>query len=227
MLAGSRHRTIVSVTSSYWPLASLQLRTPRLELRWPTLRDLDALAGLAAEGMHDPDVQPFAVAWTDAAPADRARSTLQYHWRQWGAWQPWDWTLDLVVDETGVIVGTQGLGGRDFAVRREVSTGSWLGREYQGRGIGTEMRAAVLYLAFECLGAEYATSGAYENNPASLAVSRKLGYVDDGIERHLVRGKPAVLRRLRLDRAAWQAQPSPPVRIEGLAACLSCFGLTQ
>ena len=198
-------RTIIGVTSPHWPLTGLRLRTRRLELRWPTLADLDALAGLAAEGVHDPDVQPFAVAWTDVESAERARSTLQYHWRQWASWQPEDWTLDLVTDLDGVIVGTQGLSGHDFAARREVSTGSWIGRQYQGQGIGTEMRAAVLYLAFEGLGAEYATSGAYENNAASLAVSRKLGYADDGIERHIVRDKPMVLRRLRLDRATWQA----------------------
>ena len=40
----------------------------------------------------------------------------------------------------GVVVGTQGIGGRDFAVLREVHTGSWLGRRYQGQGIGTQMR---------------------------------------------------------------------------------------
>lgn len=219
-------RTIDIVISPYWPLSGLRLTTQRLELRWPTLRDLDALADLAAEGVHDPDVQPFTVAWTDAGPADRARGTLQYHWRQWGSWTPSHWTLDLVVDQGGVIVGTQGLRGRDFAIRREVGTGSWVGRNYQGRGIGTEMRAAVLYLAFEGLGAESATSGAYQDNAASLAVSRKLGYCDDGIERHVVRGTPTVLRRFRLDRAAWRAQHVPAVELEGLAACLPCFGIT-
>ena len=88
-------------------------------------------------------------------------------------------------------------------------------------------RSAVLWLAFECLAAESATSGAYEHNTASLAVSRKLGYRDDGIERHVVRGVPTVLRRLRMDRATWRARAWPPVEVEGLAPCLPCFGLTQ
>jgi RimJ/RimL family protein N-acetyltransferase len=65
----------------------------------------------------------------------------------------------------------QGLGGRDFAVLREVHTGSWLGRRYQGHGIGTQMRAAVLHLAFEGLGAQHAAFGAFEHNAASLGVS--------------------------------------------------------
>jgi hypothetical protein len=65
--------------SSWWPLADLRLQTPALELRWPSLDDLDALAGLVAAGVHDPEVQPFMVAWTDAprrnAPAARCNIT--------------------------------------------------------------------------------------------------------------------------------------------------------
>src|SRR5260370_31212693 len=124
---------------------------------------------------------------------------MQYHWSCLGSWSPAAWTLNLVAIAGGVVVGTQGIGARDFAVMREVSTGSWVGRRYQGQGIGTRMRAAVLTLAFDGLGAEFATSGAFEDNAASLAVSRKLGYRDDGLERRLIRGKPANLRRLRRD----------------------------
>ena len=68
------------VNGSRWPMAGLRLRTPALELRWPSLGDLDALADLAAVGVHDPDVQPFTVPWTDVPPDERARSTMQYHW---------------------------------------------------------------------------------------------------------------------------------------------------
>ena len=46
--------TIAAMVSSRWPLAGLRLQTLELELRWPSLDDLDALAGLAAAGVHDP-----------------------------------------------------------------------------------------------------------------------------------------------------------------------------
>jgi RimJ/RimL family protein N-acetyltransferase len=206
-------------------MAGLRLRTPALELRWPSLGDLDALADLAATGVHDPDVQPFTVPWTDAPPDERARSTMQYHWSLWASWTPSDWTLELAVIRDGEVAGTQGIKGRDFAVLREVNTGSWLGRRFQGQGIGTQMRAAVLNLAFAGLGAQHAVSGAFEDNAASLGVSRRLGYRDDGIERQVVRGHPAVLRRLRLTRADWQAAHSVPVEIHGLEPCLPFFGL--
>ena len=86
------------------------------------------------------------------------------------------WRLDLLVWEHGALVGTQGIGAKRFAEKRVASTGSWLGRAAQGRGIGTEMRAAVLELAFRGLGAAAATSGWLEGNAASGRVSEKLGY---------------------------------------------------
>jgi RimJ/RimL family protein N-acetyltransferase len=213
------------MTLTHWPVSGLRLRTPRLELRLPTLAELDELAGLAAEGIHPPEVQPFGVAWTDVPPGERARSVIQFHLSQWGAWSPADWSLNLVADLGGVIVGTQGVSGRDFAVLREVSTGSWLGQRYQGQGLGTEMRAAVLYLAFAGLGAEFATSSAFTDNASSLGVSRKLGYLPDGIQRQVNRGRPALLQLLRMDRAGWEARQRVPVEITGLAACLPSFGL--
>lgn len=209
----------------YWPLAALRLRTPALELRWPTPADLEALAALAADGVHEPGRQPFLAPWTDAPPTERARSALQFHWRQWAGWRPTDWSLGLVVLRDGVVVGTQGMEGKDFAVRREVSSGSWVGLRYHGQGIGTQMRAAILHLAFEGLGADQATSGAFADNAASMAVSRKLGYAHDGIDRHVAGGQVVVTRRFRLDRERWLAHRQIPVEISGLEACVSEFGL--
>jgi RimJ/RimL family protein N-acetyltransferase len=215
----------MSGMTQWWPLAGLRLTTPRLELRVPTDDDLEDLATLAAAGVHDPEVQPFSFPWTDAAPADRARSTLQYNWSRRADWQPAKWELALVVVLDGAVVGTQSILAADFAVLREVATGSWLGQAHQGRGIGTEMRAAVLHLAFAGLGADWATSGAFTDNLASQGVSRKLGYADDGIERLVRRGEAATILRLRLDRATWLAKHTVPVTISGLEACLAMFGL--
>jgi RimJ/RimL family protein N-acetyltransferase len=210
--------------ADHWPLYDLRLRTPRLELRLPSPDDLGALADLAADGVHDRGVQPFVVAWTDAEPAVRARSVLQWHWGLLGRWSPDDWSLQLVVLADGVLIGTQELGAAKFATLREVGSGSWLGRAYQRRGYGTEMRAAILHLAFAGLGAECATTEAFEDNIASYRVSRRLGYVDDGVERHVVRDRPVLGRRLRLDREGWAAARTVPVTIEGLEPCRTMFG---
>lgn len=214
-----------AMDTDLWPLAGLRLRTPRLELRLPSEPDLAALARLAAAGVHDPAFQPFEVEWTDAPAPEVSRSVLQHHWRQLADWSSARWTLPLAVVRDELVVGIQSVSGHDFAALREVSTGSWLGLEHQGQGTGTEMRAAALHLAFAGLGAVSAVSGAYTDNKASRAVSRKLGYADDGIERHVRRGQPATLQRLRLDRRTWQAYRSVQVTIEGLEPCMPMFGI--
>ncbi|MFC9328778.1 GNAT family N-acetyltransferase [Kitasatospora sp. NPDC057015] len=209
----------------HWPLLGLRLTTRRLELRLPGDEELAELADLAAEGVHAPDRMPFLVPWTDLPPAERARSVVQHHWLRQGNWAPDDWALNLAVFENGRVVGLQSVAARDFAVLRQVSTGSWLGARFHGQGIGTEMRAAVLHLAFVGLNALEATSGAFEDNASSFAVSQKHGYELDGIDRHVVRGRPTTTRRLRLTRARWESHERVPVSVGGLSPCLPMFGV--
>jgi RimJ/RimL family protein N-acetyltransferase len=178
------------------------------------------------EGVHDPDVMPFVVPWTDRPPAEAARGVVQHHWQKLGTWAPQDWSLNLTVFHGGVVVGQQSVGAREFAVAREVGTGSWLGQRHQGQGIGTEMRAAVLHLAFAGLGAEQAISSAFEHNAASRAISRKLGYQPDGIERRVIRGAATVEHRLRLTRARWEQHRTVPLTVEGLTPCLPLVGIS-
>ncbi|WP_405635302.1 GNAT family N-acetyltransferase [Streptomyces sp. NBC_01178] len=207
-----------------WPLYGLRLRTPRLELRLPDLELLGELSAVAAGGVHDPDRMPFSVAWTDGKPEEVARSVFQHVLGTIASWSPQNWTLSLAVLHEGEVVGRQDLIGQNFGALREVETGSWLGLPHQGRGLGTEMRAAVLHLAFAGLGARYAVSAAMLDNPRSLGVSRRLGYTDDGLRAEVVREAPVTLQRLRLDRERWEAHRRVEVTVEGLDACRTEFG---
>ncbi|GII56511.1 succinyl-CoA transferase Rv0802c [Planotetraspora thailandica] len=207
----------------HWPLLNLRLTTPRLELRLPTLDDLDELADRALEGVHDPDLMPFGIPWTDAPVDELPGNIVRFHLGVISRWQPEQWCCNFVVVHKGRVVGTQDVSASDFLVTREVHTGSWLGRAHQGHGLGTEMRAAVLDLAFAGLGAQTAVSSAFLDNLASLAVSGKLGYQRDGLSVHQVRGQRAVQQRLRLDRDGF-TNPVP-VEIHGLQPCLPYFGL--
>lgn len=209
----------------YWPLLGLQLTTPRLELRLPGPDELAELADLAHDGVHDPSLMPFSSGWTDLPGLGRARSVVQHHWLRLGNWRPEDWSLNLAVFLGGRPVGIQALAARRFPLVREVNTASWLGLPYQSQGIGTEMRAAVLHLAFAGLDAEEATTGSFTDNAASLAVSGKLGYIPDGIERRVVRGKVVILQRLRLPRSLWRVALAKEIEITGLSPCLPLFGL--
>jgi RimJ/RimL family protein N-acetyltransferase len=206
--------------TTHYPLAELTLVTPRLRMRLPDLAELDALGQLAADGVHDPEAMPFLVPWTRQAPAERARAVVVYHFKTLGDWTPTSWALPFTVFLDGEVVGQQTMSAKNFAVTRECATGSWLGQRFHGQGIGTEMRAAVVHLAFAGLGAIDVVSGAFIDNPASLRVSAKLGYQPDGLHRYAVLGRSRVEQRLRLTRADWERRERVPVTIEGLDACL-------
>jgi RimJ/RimL family protein N-acetyltransferase len=207
-----------------WPLVGLRIETPRLSLSYPTDADLDTLNAVASQGIHDPAEMPFAIPWTDDPPEVRPRSSLQFWWGLRASWQPTKWTLTLMAKEGDNVVGVQDVVADDFAVTRQVGTGSWLGQSYQGRGIGKEMRAAILHLAFAGLGAMRATSSAFEDNPASLAVSRALGYVENGDDIAARRGRAVRHIRLVLHRQVWERSRRRDIQIHGLEACLPMFG---
>ncbi|RLV66810.1 Goadsporin biosynthetic protein [Streptomyces sp. CBMAI 2042] len=209
----------------HWPLHGLRIRTPRLELRLPDEALLDELASVGAGGVHAPDRMPFIVPWTDGEPDEVGRATYQHVLSTIAGWTAKDWHLSLAVLHEGEVVGRQDVMGREFGVRREVMTGSWLGLPHQGQGIGTEMRAAALHLAFEGLGARYAVSDARTDNAGSLGVSRRLGYEPDGLQIEVIRGEAVTLRRVRLDRAGWEKHRSVDVTVEGLDACRADFGV--
>jgi RimJ/RimL family protein N-acetyltransferase len=197
----------------------IRVRTPRLELRLPTEDELDALYELAAAGIHPPEEMPFAVAWTDDLRRD---AFLEFHHAFRRDWSPERWGLQLVAFAGGEVLGTQGMSATEFAVRKEVETGSWLGRRFQGLGYGTEQRAAVLELAFAGLGAQAALSGALVPNVASQRVSEKLGYRVTGTREVAPRGKPVAHFDYRLDRAAWRCPFE--VELEGVNEALHLFG---
>lgn len=192
--------------SAVWPLFSLVLRTPRLELHPVRDEDLPGLVEAAAAGVHEPGRSPFPAAWAEA-PRDRLPGDLaRYHWSLRAQTSPDSWRLAFAVVEDGLVIGCQDLLADRFAATRTVSSGSWLTRSAQGRGRGREMRAAVLLLAFDHLGAEVAETSALAWNEASRRVSTALGYERNGtsrivggdgraVEQVRYRVTPALLRR--------------------------------
>jgi RimJ/RimL family protein N-acetyltransferase len=207
-----------------WPLFGLQLRTERLELRLPTDDELIELLDLARAGIHPPDEMPFAVAWSTIPSPGFERNFLQHHWRMRSTWSATDWSLNLLTVLDGRTIGTQTVGAKDFGIHWTVATGSWIGREFQGRGYGKEMRAAVLGFAFDGLGARVAETSAFLDNAASNAVSRALGYAENGVGSMAPDGVARPSQNFRMTDEMWHARPRPPLTIEGLDACRDMFG---
>ncbi|MGH7643918.1 MAG: GNAT family N-acetyltransferase [Candidatus Dormibacteria bacterium] len=202
-----------------------RIRTERLELRLPDLEQLDELATLAARGIHPPETMPFGVPWTDLPPTELERGVVRFNLFQLGNWRQESWSFNPVVLLGGQVVGTQGISAENFGVTRTFKTGSWLGQAHQRQGGGREMRAAILHFGFVSLGARVAESAAFRDNPASIALSRSLGYQENGeflVER---RGLAAEQLGLRLTRERWEATARSPVVVEGVEGCLELFGV--
>jgi RimJ/RimL family protein N-acetyltransferase len=207
-----------------WPLFGLSVRTPRLELRYPTDAELAALTR-QSKGIHQSDFLPFAGGWSLLPDGERERAILQHHWGRRGSWTPQTWALPLVVLVDGEVVGSQTMLGTDFAVTRMFETGSWLGRQHQGRGLGTEMRAAVLHLGFAGLGGERAETDAVHDNAASLRVTEKHGYRPNGDRVDASNGRRTRLLAFTLERGDWEPQRRDDITVGGLEPCLELFGL--
>jgi RimJ/RimL family protein N-acetyltransferase len=197
----------MTTLADLWPPAGLSLTCGDLELRIPDDGLLVALAELAAEGVHDPGSMPFFVPWTRGTPTEVARSVLTYQWGTRSRMAPDAWALELAVLRRGEVLGIQSISSTHFRRLRSAESGSWLGRRFQGQGVGTRMRLMVLHLLFDGLGAERATTGAFEDNPASNAVTRRIGYVANGSEMLLREDVPSVNLRYVLTREAWSARP--------------------
>ena len=208
------------------PLYGLRLRTPRLELRLGSRDELVELCELARGGIHPPEEMPFEVPWTDRAGEPTfVEDCVAFHEAALADWRPERWSFNPLIFLAGRPIGSQSMRAEDFAEQRVVDTGSWLGRRFQHQGIGTEMRAAVLELAFRELGAQAATSGSVFGNESSKRVSEKLGYAIVGTSTIAPRGEPVSKYDLRIEREEWR---SPfVVEIAGVEACLPLFGVSE
>lgn len=210
----------------YWPLFDLRLTTPRLVLRPWTEADLTTVA----DTLPDDLAQDPAAPRLDLGDERRVRGALthQGYWRQMGTWTPQEWSLTFLVHLDGDYVGCQGLEGSDFPALRTVDSSSFLLPAVRGRGLGTEMRRAVLALAFGPLGALAAITSAWHHNQASLGVSRALGYRPNGESLHRRDDGEGVdtMVHLRLVREDWLASGlAEGVQVSGLEPCRPWFGL--
>lgn len=208
-----------------WPLFGLRIRTERVELRYPDDADIARIVKVAEQGIHDPSTMPFTVPWTRRRAPELGRGIFRHHWECRAGFGPEKWKLILAVVVEGEVVGSQSMSSFDFGVRRTVETGSWLGRAHQGKGLGKHMRACALGLAFEGLDARHAHSDVYDDNAASLALNRKLGYEEQWGDIDVVEGIARPWRRFHLTRELWEkhVRNLTTVEIEGLDGCRSMF----
>lgn len=208
-----------------FPIMGLRVTAGPIELRGLTDDDIAELAHLAGQGIHDPALMPFVYPWTDVAPKELPLAFAQYHWRTRADFSAKAWVLNLGVWHEGTLVGVQGLDAQHYLVTRMAETGSWLGLAHHGKGLGTAMRQVMCAFAFDHLDAAQITSGAFTDNPASLAVSRKVGYRENGVVRRERRpGELASTVELVLEPDHFE-RGEHPLEVSGVEAFRTSIGL--
>lgn len=219
-----RARLTAMTMTADWPLFGLRIHCRGVELRAVREDDLPRLAAIRPDDYeHDPHAEMFA--GLDQRQ-NRSRLSYQEYWRSFGTWSPTSWCLNVAVQHDGVVIGIQSLEAEQFPVLRTVDSGSWLVHAMRGRGIGVAMRMAVLGLAFDHLGALAAVTSADGDNAASLGVSRRIGYVDNGVSLNDSGHGPIELVHLRLTADRWQASGlAAEVAVSGFEPCRPWFGL--
>lgn len=222
----SSNRICVALEAA-WPLYGLVVQTPRLELRLATDNELAELALEAFErGVHDPGFMPFQNPWTaEKNPQKFLMGFMQHYWKVRKEWAPEKWDLGLGVYFEGKLIGSQGMEAHHFSVTRVATSGSWLLQEYHGKGIGKEMRMGILALAFDHLGASEMYSGAMRDNKPSAGVSKSLGYRMNGTKIVDREGKPTRNDRFTISRRTWKAKGITDIKVTGVEACYSLFGI--
>lgn len=211
-----------------YPLLDVRVSTPVLELRGATDELLDELAEVVRAGKTHAEPPPYddPMSLYEEDPDLRVTTWLRAIWRRRGTVEADFWRLYLVVVVDGQPVGEQTVTGTSFRALGTVTTFSWLSTDLRGRGLGREMREAVLHLAFDGLGAREAVSDAFVDNAGSNAISRHLGYEPNGTDWATRRGQPALLNRWRLTRDAWQQRRREDIELHGVDACRALLPLS-
>jgi RimJ/RimL family protein N-acetyltransferase len=212
--------------NAHWPLFDLEVRTPDVTLRYPDDDTLVALVRLAAEGVHDPDDMPFAVPWTRFDSPQLEQEALRFHWLSRAETRPDSFRIPLAVFRGEELLGASEVGASNFAALRRFETGSWLGQQFQGQGVGKQMRRATLACGFDGLGGTLATTTAWHDNPASLGVTRSLGYTEQGRERRLREGVATDLFSFDMEPEHFESIRPDGVEFFGLDSTREFLGLS-
>jgi [ribosomal protein S5]-alanine N-acetyltransferase len=151
---------------------ALEIRGPRLTLRYAVSEDAPALFELASDpavtryfswGPYTSLEQPEG--YIAGLPEKRERGEL----------------LDfLIVDERDGPIGVTGLS--ELSVRnRHATVGSWFGHRWWGSGANRESKAMIAALAFEHLGLDRLTAWANTRNGRSQVALERVGFRREGV----------------------------------------------
>lgn len=173
------------------------LKTPRLTLRQPVLSDAEPLATY---------LNNFAVA------GNLSRVPYPYRLADAKAWIR-TWTPDRPPELTGFFLdlGEGIIGHVGFHNDEQgIVIGYWLAQPFWSRGLMTEAIIGALDWYFEATDATSLASGVFHFNKPSLAIQKKLGFIETGVTYRLCLARGEEVRHIdtELTRATWEARQS-------------------
>jgi len=164
------------------PGPAYRIETSRLVLRcW---QPVDATLLKKAIDANIEHLLPW-MNWAENEPTPlQDKIALIRHWQ--GAFdRDEDFVYGVFLPDESRVLGGCGLHTRMGLSAREI--GYWIDKAFNGRGLATELAAALTKVGFEIDGVERIEIHCDENNHASAAIPRKLGYTLDATLRQ--RGK--------------------------------------
>jgi len=155
--------------------------------------------------------QAVNLALNDHIPMGQTRTQTNSDWKGLADAEAWlkGMRPDAPPEETGFAIELDGAGYiGNVGLHRDVKTptiGYWLGEPYWHRGLMTEAVTAVIAWYFGTTNTEKIYCGAFYFNKASLAVQKKLGFVETGTSRRhcLARGEQVRHIDTELSRTDW------------------------
>jgi RimJ/RimL family protein N-acetyltransferase len=101
--------------------------------------------------------------------------------------------LYLAIDVCGEAVGGIGVQPLDDVKRRTAEIGYWLSESFWGRGTVTDAVRSLVPVAFERFDIVRLEAGIFSNNPASMRVLEKCGFIREAVHRMAVTKNGATL----------------------------------
>ena len=160
------------------PMALLPLETERLLLRPYRQDDAAAVARL----LDDAAMADFLMVIPQPFVDFDARQLVKAAWRRLATGRGFD-LLAVLKPGDGAPLGSVGIGLHDGDPQdggRRGELGFWIGRDWWGRGYGTEAARRMVEFAQDTLGVSPITATAAVSNPASRRILEKLGFVETG-----------------------------------------------